>query len=113
MLGLIGTIQGMIMAFHQLTVTTVVTDRTTQLAAGIYTALVTTFAGLAVAIPALLMSHFFEGRILNTFHQIDELTFHLLPALAEGQGNGDVGRGNFGTLLVEDEIRSRTYQARG
>src|SRR5262245_34097657 len=108
MLGLIGTIQGMIMAFHRLTVTTVVADRTTMLAGGIYTALVTTFAGLAVAIPALMMSHYFEGRILAAFHQIDELAFHLLPALAEGQGSG----GSFGHLLVEDEIRSRTYQTR-
>lgn len=112
MLGLIGTIQGMIMAFHRLTVTAVVADRTTMLAGGIYTALVTTFAGLAVAIPALLMSHFFEGRILAAFHQIDELTFHLLPSLAEGQGGGGAARGDYGTVIAEDEMRSRAYQAR-
>jgi biopolymer transport protein ExbB/TolQ len=88
MLGLIGTIQGMIMAFHRLTVTAVVADRTTMLAGGIYTALVTTFAGLAVAIPSLLVSHFFEGRILGLFHQIDEMTFHLLPKLAQGHQAG-------------------------
>jgi hypothetical protein len=58
------------------------------------------------------MSHFFEGRILGAFHQIDELTFHLLPALAEGQGGGEGARGNFGTLLVEDEMRSRNFQTR-
>jgi biopolymer transport protein ExbB len=83
MLGLIGTIQGMIMAFHRLTVTDVVADRTTMLAAGIYTALVTTFAGLAVAIPSLMASHFFEGRIVALFHRIDEMTFQLLPALSQ------------------------------
>lgn len=87
MLGLIGTIQGMIMAFHQLTVIDAAADRTSVLAAGIYTALVTTFAGLFVAIPALLASHFFEGRILKIFHQIDELAFQLLPQLERYEGH--------------------------
>jgi len=86
MLGLIGTIQGMIMAFHQLTIIDAAADRTSVLSAGIYTALVTTFAGLFVAIPALLASHFFEGRILKIFHQIDELAFHLLPQLERYEG---------------------------
>jgi len=92
MLGLIGTIQGMIMAFHQLTVIDAAADRTSVLAAGIYTALVTTFAGLFVAIPALLASHFFEGRILKVFHQIDELTLHLMPQLERYEGHVRFGR---------------------
>ena len=100
MLGLIGTIQGMILAFHRLTVMDAAADRTTVLADGIYTALVTTFAGLAVAIPALLASHFFEGRILKLFHQIDELVLNLLPQLERYEGrvrfgaNGDNGSGS-------------------
>jgi biopolymer transport protein ExbB len=107
MLGLIGTIQGMIMAFHRLTVTEVVADRTTMLAGGIYTALVTTFAGLAVAIPSLMASHFFEGRILGLFHQIDEMIFHLLPKLAQAhESDGGVSRQN-GDLAVEKELKSR------
>ncbi len=113
MLGLIGTIQGMIMAFHRLTVTEVVADRTTMLAGGIYTALVTTFAGLAVAIPALLMSHLLEGKILSSFHQIDELMFHLLPAVAEGQGGGDGGSEPMRNTVVESELRLRTFPGRG
>lgn len=92
MLGLIGTIQGMIMAFHRLTVMDAAADRTTLLADGIYTALVTTFAGLFVAIPALLASHFFEGRILKIFHQIDELAFHLLPQLERYEGRVRFGQ---------------------
>src|SRR5687767_1071258 len=86
MLGLIGTIQGMILAFHQLTALDPGTDRTQVLAGGIYTALVTTFAGLAVAIPAAFVSHFFEGRIQSAFREIDELTFNLLPQLERYEG---------------------------
>ncbi|MCE9528927.1 MAG: MotA/TolQ/ExbB proton channel family protein [Planctomycetales bacterium] len=86
MLGLIGTIQGMILAFHQMTVMEQGVDRTSILAGGIYTALVTTFAGLAVAIPCALFSHYFEGRIQSLFHQIDELVFSLLPQLERYEG---------------------------
>lgn len=92
MLGLIGTIQGMILAFHQLTSLDATADRTAVLAGGIYTALVTTFAGLTVAIPALLAAHFFESRILNLFRQIDELTFNLLPQLERYEGRVRFGR---------------------
>jgi biopolymer transport protein ExbB len=86
MLGLIGTIQGMIMAFHQLTILAAEQDRTQVLAAGIYTALVTTFAGLCVAIPAAFFSHYFEGRIQGAFREIDELIFSLLPQLERYEG---------------------------
>ncbi len=86
MLGLIGTIQGMIMAFHQMTVMGADANRVTVLAAGIYTALVTTFAGLAVAIPALFVSHCLEGWIQSYFRQIDELIFSLLPQLERYEG---------------------------
>ena len=97
MLGLIGTIQGMILAFHQMTVMEQGADRTSVLAGGIYTALVTTFAGLAVAIPCALFSHFFEGRIQSLFHQIDELVFSLLPQLERYEG-----RVRFSRQGVED-----------
>jgi biopolymer transport protein ExbB len=86
MLGLIGTIQGMIMAFHQLTLLSAEQDRTQVLAAGIYTALVTTFAGLCVAIPAAFFSHYFEGRIQGAFREIDELIFSLVPQLERYEG---------------------------
>jgi biopolymer transport protein ExbB len=56
------------------------------LAGGIYTALVTTFAGLCVAIPAAAFSHYFEGKITTLFHQIDELVFSLLPQLERYEG---------------------------
>jgi biopolymer transport protein ExbB len=86
LLGLIGTIQGMIMAFHQMTVMGADANRVTVLAAGIYTALVTTFAGLFVAIPALFVSHCLEGWIQSYFRQIDELIFSLLPQLERYEG---------------------------
>lgn len=86
LLGLIGTIQGMIIAFHEFTALAPGQNQAATLAAGIYVALVTTFAGLTVAIPAAVASHFFEGRIITFFHEIDELAFNLLPQLERYEG---------------------------
>ena len=86
LLGLIGTIQGMIIAFHEFTALAPGQNQAATLAAGIYVALVTTFAGLTVAIPSAVASHFFEGRIIMFFHEIDELAFNLLPQLERYEG---------------------------
>lgn len=86
LLGLLGTVQGMIMAFHQTTVLDPGQNKAVALASGIYTALVTTFAGLCVAIPAAMLSHYFEGKIQTLFHQIDEMLFNLLPQLERYEG---------------------------
>lgn len=94
MLGLIGTIQGMIMAFQQLTMLNPGSDRTQVLAAGIYTALITTFAGLCVAIPAAFFSHYFEGRIQSAFREIDELIFTMMPLLERYEGRVRFSRQN-------------------
>jgi biopolymer transport protein ExbB len=86
MFGLLGTIQGMILAFHQLTGLAPNNDRVIALAGGIYTALVTTFAGLSVAIPSAFFSHLFEGKIQSAFREIDELVATLLPQLERYEG---------------------------
>jgi biopolymer transport protein ExbB len=108
LLGLIGTIQGMIIAFHQLHTMGVAVERTSVLAAGIYTALVTTFAGLAVAIPTLLASNYFEGRIIKLFHEVEELGLEFLPRLASQdrpsrtaslEDNGDGAAGDVAAAL--------------
>lgn len=86
LLGLAGTIQGMILAFHQLTQLPEGTEKITVLSAGIYTALVTTFAGLCVAIPAVMLAHYFEGRIQTFFLEIEELVQSLLPQVERYEG---------------------------
>jgi biopolymer transport protein ExbB len=92
MLGLIGTIQGMMMIFHQMQITDPTADRAALLAGGIYTKLVCTFAGLSVAIPSAFFSHLFEGRIQAIFREIEELVFTLLPQLQWHEGGARVTR---------------------
>jgi biopolymer transport protein ExbB len=92
LLGLLGTVQGMIMAFYDTAFAPVGVNKAQFLAEGIYTALITTFGGLTVAIPAACIVHYFEGRIMARFAEIDELLFNLLPQVERYEGKLRVSR---------------------
>lgn len=64
LLGLFGTVLGMIEAFHQLETAGTAVDPAV-LSGGIWEALLTTAAGLAVAIPAIIALNWLEHRIEN------------------------------------------------
>ena len=98
LLGLLGTVWGMIQAFFDTTQLDPGQNKADFLAKGIYVALVTTLGGLSVAIPAATLAHFFEGRIRTIFHQIDEMLFNLMPQIERFEGRLRVTR-----QKVEDE----------
>lgn len=62
MLGLLGTVVGMLLAFREVA-DTQGAARASELASGIYHALVTTVAGLLIAIPSLAAFHVFRNRV--------------------------------------------------
>jgi biopolymer transport protein ExbB len=62
MVGLLGTVVGMILAFQEVA-STQGAPRAAQLASGIYQALVTTVAGLVIAIPALGVFAIYRNRV--------------------------------------------------
>jgi biopolymer transport protein ExbB len=84
--GLLGTVWGMILSFYDTTQLTAGQNRAEYLAQGIYIALVTTLGGLVVAIPAAVLAHYFEGRVIKLFHEIDELLFSLMPQIERYEG---------------------------
>ncbi|TWT74261.1 MotA/TolQ/ExbB proton channel family protein [Allorhodopirellula solitaria] len=86
LMGLLGTVWGMIVAFHESSNLTADRSRSEQLSEGIYTALVTTLAGLIVAIPAAILAQYLENRIVKLFHRIEELAFGIAPGLARFTG---------------------------
>lgn len=92
LLGLLGTVWGMIVAFSQTAAGEITANRAEELAGGIYTALVTTYAGLIVAIPSAILAHWFEGRISSLFRELDELLLLLLPKLERYEGKLRVQR---------------------
>ncbi|MFT4538317.1 MAG: biopolymer transport protein ExbB [Planctomycetota bacterium] len=78
LLGLLGTVWGMIEAFSEIAMQDGI-GKPEMLAAGIYQALTTTAAGLTVAIPAVVAHHYLKGRIElfarkseDIYRQIDE-----------------------------------------
>jgi biopolymer transport protein ExbB len=86
LMGLLGTVWGMIVAFHDSTTLTPDRSRSEQLSEGIYTALVTTLAGLAVAIPAAIFAQYLENRLAKHFHRIERLAFAIAPGLSRFVG---------------------------
>ncbi len=86
LMGLLGTVWGMIVAFHESSTLTADRSRSEQLSEGIYTALVTTLAGLIVAIPAAIFAQYLENRITRLFHRIEELAFGVAPGLTRFVG---------------------------
>lgn len=96
LLGLLGTVWGMIKSFYSTANMPLGTDKAEVLASGIYTALMTTFAGLAVAIPAVVLAHHFEGRIQRLLREIEELVSGLLPQVERYEGKLRVSRTQLG-----------------
>ena len=95
LLGLLGTVWGMIQAFFATANLPTGANKAEYLAQGIYVALVTTFAGLAVAIPAAVLAHYFEGRIQKLFRELDEVLLGLLPQLERFEGRLRVSQDQF------------------
>jgi biopolymer transport protein ExbB len=71
LLGLLGTVWGMIQAFNVIAVSPAM-GRAEMLAGGISIALITTAAGLLVAIPALIFYLYFVGRVDSLVMEIDQ-----------------------------------------
>ena len=82
LLGLLGTVFGMIEMFLGI-MTTGVGDAN-QLAGGIGQALVSTAAGLCLAIPALMFHRYLRGRVTGYVIDMEKQATQLLDALDEG-----------------------------
>jgi biopolymer transport protein ExbB len=86
LLGLLGTVVGMIKVFAEIMVRG--TGNASVLAGGISEALVTTAAGLSVAIPALIMHRYFTGRIDGIVVGLEQETIKLVDALHNESDEG-------------------------
>ena len=79
LLGLLGTVIGMIKVFTAIMLQG--TGNAAVLAGGISEALITTAAGLTVAIPALIFHRFFERRIDSISVSMEDQALRLIDAL--------------------------------
>ncbi len=86
MVGLLGTVTGMLMTFQQVAVSQG-TAGAPQLAEGIYQALVTTVAGLIIAIPAIGAFSIFRNRIDQLVAEIAYTAQHVFSPLRRRKTN--------------------------
>lgn len=91
LLGLLGTVSGMIRIFSDITQHG--SGNAQMLAGGISEALITTAAGLIVAIPALVAHRFFQRRIDSIVVDLEQQSIKLVDAL-HGQRQVDVKEGD-------------------
>lgn len=81
MLGLLGTVQGMIYAFQTLATTQAGAAQQAMLAMNIAQALWTTAAGLCVAIPAITFYQYFKNRLAKIVLGMEGMTMDLIKSL--------------------------------
>jgi len=84
MVGLLGTVIGMLKAFNNVAFD-LAKARPMELAAGVGQALVTTIAGLIVAIPAMMAYSWFRGRVIKLTGRLEGSSTDLL-AILENKG---------------------------
>jgi len=85
LVGLLGTVLGMIIAFR--TASQEGLGRGELMAQGIYMALLTTAAGLSIAIPCLLLAALYNSRVEKYFRQIDKSLMETMPCFARMEKN--------------------------
>lgn len=89
LIGLLGTVVGMILAFRNASLAGL--GKAELLAEGIYLALMTTAAGLTIAIPSLLLVAWFNARVERFMRDIDEALLETMPSFARMENTTVVG----------------------
>lgn len=85
MVGLLGTVIGLLKAFNNVAFD-LAKARPMELASGVGQALITTIAGLIIAIPAVMAYSWFRGRVIKLTGQLEEAATDLLAILgAKGE----------------------------
>jgi len=87
MLGLLGTVMGLVMAFREVAETQGAA-RAADLAEGIYLALVTTVEGLLVAIPSLAAFAMFRNRVDQLVAEVAYVAQHVVAPLKRARAAG-------------------------
>lgn len=85
LLGLLGTVQGMIQGFAELEAAGVGKE---ELAHAIRVALITTFAGLTIAIPTIVASTYFRSRIRRLQAEFEEIFIDVIKTVKSAPGQG-------------------------
>jgi biopolymer transport protein ExbB len=98
LLGLLGTVAGLIEAFNSMTNASGLTS-SAEIANGIYQALFTTAAGLAVAIPCVIAYAYLNSRVNAVLHSMERAGIEIVNLITESRQQPDI--------IEFDEARQR------
>jgi biopolymer transport protein ExbB len=109
LMGLLGTIFGMIRAFQTVAMSGEALGKAELLAEGIYEAMITTAAGLCVAIPVLICYHWISSKIEKLVMEIDQMGVDFVEQHVEGvsPGPSPAAAGTVTTMPGETTSESR------
>lgn len=82
MMGLLGTVFGLITSFNQISSTQFAGGQAAGVATGVYEALFCTAAGLIIGIPALIIYAFLRGKSQRLVSELESASTHLMALLA-------------------------------
>ena len=86
LVGLMGTIYGLISAFKSVSAPGIdATEKSRMLAAGISVAMNTTLTGLSIAVPSILIYTFLQNKTVKIIDEIDEHTVKLINLITGNQ----------------------------
>lgn len=115
MIGLLGTVLGMISSFFEISTGQAEGVRQMQLAGGVYEALITTATGLSIGIIAMTAYAIFRARVQNYIAELEAASTHLMALLsaqfrktARRRQEGAVHRGG---LDYDDEDEESGYSS--
>src|SRR5215475_12702234 len=103
LLGLLGTVLGIIRSFGALGAD-LGTARYVLLSKGISEALVNTCAGLAIGIPAMMFYAYFRGKAQKLISELESATTHVLALLSLQHGGRTASGTERTPVLIEDEL---------
>lgn len=108
LMGLLGTIFGMIVAFQTVAASGEALGKTELLAKGIYQAMITTAAGLLVAIPVVIAYHYLSARVDGLVGEMDRMTLEFLEEHAYAPRNhGDAPTNGDGAVVLDADNGAR------
>jgi biopolymer transport protein ExbB len=89
MLGLLGTVAGLIQAFGSMSAASGLTS-SMEIANGIYQALITTAAGIAVAIPCVMAYAYLNSRVNSSLHDMERAGIEIVNLIMESRTTPDI-----------------------
>ena len=111
LLGLLGTVLGLMGTFEPITLNGSATS--TEMSRGIYSSLVTSAAGMAVAIPAFVLYSYLASSVKRMMHDMERAGIETVNLLMQSRMNTDILGFREGALAVVEDKKRKAMSPAG